>query len=223
MANTLENKMCSLKQSCVSVRCLSAAFIFIIVTIIYSLGPLAIKIFTHSAVLYILYEIWQIKAQNFIKKVFKIIISFYVLFSMYGFLNLYLLKGNMILLWIIGLVTANDTGAFFVGRYFKGRKLIPIISPNKTWSGFLGGMIIGTLFSYYLQFLIDANHLLNFSIPFCFMMSFSSHFGDLLESAFKRLMDVKDTGTRIPGHGGLLDRLDSFLFVSLILYMVICF
>ena len=120
-----------------------------------------------------------------------------------------------LLLVILG-TAAADSGAYFAGRAFGGRKLIPHISPNKTWAGFWGGLascvLAVALFAWPMH--IPAWHvpLLGAAI------GLSSVIGDLCESLLKRSFGVKDSGTLIPGHGGLLDRLDSILFVLLVVY-----
>ncbi|MBT4922567.1 MAG: phosphatidate cytidylyltransferase [Rickettsiales bacterium] len=117
------------------------------------------------------------------------------------------------ILYILFLVWTTDSAAFFGGNYLKGPKLLPSVSPNKTISGslcgILGAMIIG-LMSYVF---IDNINL----IPFLLLSAFLSvvaQMGDLFESKLKRLYGVKDASDLIPGHGGLLDRVDSLLFVA---------
>jgi phosphatidate cytidylyltransferase len=119
-------------------------------------------------------------------------------------------------LWLFSIVWAGDIGAYFVGRLLKGPKLAPRISPNKTWSGLIGGLvcayILGSLFNYYF----DLTALLSLSFSGALLtLAISAHVGDLLESSVKRHFGVKDAGSFIPGHGGLLDRLDSLLLAAL--------
>lgn len=113
----------------------------------------------------------------------------------------------------------TDTGAFFTGRVIGGERLAPDISPSKTWSGALGGLALGTLGG--LLFWIFATTspwwiggLLSASI------SILSQLGDLLESATKRRFRVKDSGDIIPGHGGLMDRLDSLTLAAMLVFIV---
>lgn len=133
------------------------------------------------------------------------------------FIVIYLVTEGLapFLLWLLVIIWASDSGAYFVGKNIGGAKLCPIISPNKTWSGFLGGIatsvIVGTATSGYLQELYTTIPQI---VGVCIYLSLMSHLGDLLESMVKRHYDVKDSGTLIPGHGGVLDRLDSLLLVS---------
>lgn len=118
--------------------------------------------------------------------------------------------GLFLSFWAMGLVWAADTGAFFVGRSVGGPKLAPKISPNKTWSGFGGGVLLaavmgGVMMTYGLS------PWLALATPVLAMLSAG---GDLYESWLKRQADIKDSGTLLPGHGGFLDRLDGLVPVA---------
>ncbi len=117
------------------------------------------------------------------------------------------------ILLMLTLIWCVDTGAFLVGKVIGGPKLAPGISPSKTWSGFLGGIFFGLLGTWLL---INAMNLQSNSSFWLFAVAavFLSQGGDLLESWCKRYFKVKDSGNFLPGHGGLLDRLDSLLAVS---------
>lgn len=123
--------------------------------------------------------------------------------------------GFSLLLAIIMVVIAADTGAYFGGSYFKGPKLAPKISPKKTWSGFICGTIFGMLVGgLVMQYLSGAFWMGVFwAIPTVFL----SVIGDFVESWLKRRMMVKDAGGVLPGHGGVLDRLDSLMLVVVVL------
>jgi phosphatidate cytidylyltransferase len=115
--------------------------------------------------------------------------------------------GPLIVLWLVFLVIASDIGAFFVGRRFGRRKLAPRVSPGKTWEGALGGLCAVVLVA-----LCGARY---FGLPAGLSISFGcavgifSVIGDLTESMFKRSAGLKDSGVMLPGHGGILDRIDS--------------
>lgn len=104
----------------------------------------------------------------------------------------------------------TDTFAYFVGRTLKGPKVWPSISPNKTWSGSLGGvtgaLVVGAVFAQVMDLSYGPWMLL------AAVLSVVGQLGDFVESALKRSLDVKDSGTILPGHGGVLDRFDSLLF-----------
>jgi phosphatidate cytidylyltransferase len=115
-------------------------------------------------------------------------------------------------------VMGSDTGAYYVGKKFGKRKLVPKISPNKTWEGFVGGILLAIGFAALSTFLFFPELPYQVSIPLAIVMSVVGVGGDLAESAMKRGAGAKDTANILPGHGGLLDRLDSLLFNAPILY-----
>ncbi|RIH86313.1 Phosphatidate cytidylyltransferase [Calidithermus terrae] len=118
---------------------------------------------------------------------------------------------------------STDVGAYFVGKYFGKRKLAPSISPGKTVEGSIGGMVAG-----FLGVLLIAA-LANAAVPFrwvellavSLLLSLSAQLGDLTESMLKRYCGVKDSGAFLPGHGGLLDRMDSLLFSVPLTYFLL--
>jgi len=116
-------------------------------------------------------------------------------------------------------VWLTDTGAFFAGRRLGGHKLAPDISPAKTWSGALGGLVVGTICGSIVWYLHGGAPLW-IGVVLCALISVAGQVGDLAESARKRRFRVKDSGDIIPGHGGLMDRLDSLTFGALFLYAV---
>jgi phosphatidate cytidylyltransferase len=117
-------------------------------------------------------------------------------------------------------IMGSDTGAYYVGKNFGKHKLVPKVSPNKTWEGFVGGIILSLTFAGLSTFLFFPELPYQISLPLAFVMSIVGVFGDLAESAIKRSTGTKDAANILPGHGGLLDRLDSLLFNAPILYYV---
>lgn len=124
---------------------------------------------------------------------------------------LYDMGGYKLFTTLLCLVWSADIGAYFVGRTLKGPKLAPKISPSKTWSGFVGGTITAFFATYFLAAAFGL------PLPPALLLSLIilSHLGDLLESATKRFYDVKDSGGILPGHGGILDRVDSLMLVGI--------
>jgi len=118
-------------------------------------------------------------------------------------------EGRFLLLWLFAVVWASDAGAYAVGRAVGGPRLAPVLSPNKTWSGALGGLIGAGITGWAAALLLAAPPLVMVALSLA--LSVLAQFGDLVESLAKRRFGVKDSGTLIPGHGGLLDRLDSLL------------
>jgi phosphatidate cytidylyltransferase len=123
-----------------------------------------------------------------------------------------LLLGSFILVWV------NDTFAYLVGKNFGKQKLFPSISPKKTVEGFLGGLFFACIASYFIWHFTQTltfTHWLILSI----IVSVFGTIGDLIESKFKRQANVKDSGVIMPGHGGLLDRLDSIIFAAPFIFL----
>ncbi|MEM5565260.1 phosphatidate cytidylyltransferase [Psychroserpens sp. AS72] len=123
-----------------------------------------------------------------------------------------LLLGSFILVWI------NDTFAYIVGKNFGKQKLFPSISPKKTVEGFLGGLFFACIASYFIWYFTETltfTHWLFLGI----IVSVFGTIGDLIESKFKRQAKVKDSGVIMPGHGGLLDRLDSIIFAAPFIFL----
>lgn len=116
-------------------------------------------------------------------------------------------------LWLFAVVWATDIAAFFVGRTFGGPKLAPSISPNKTWSGALGGQAAGVLAGVAVAAGAGASELWPVA-GLALLGAIAVEVGDLFESGVKRAFGAKDSSDLIPGHGGLMDRLDGFLVAS---------
>lgn len=117
-------------------------------------------------------------------------------------------------------VWTTDSGAYFVGRKLGKNKLWPEISPKKTIEGFIGGIVIAVIFAVGMQLIYPfANGYISLVLVTIFA-SIIGQMGDLVESAIKRHFDVKDSGNILPGHGGILDRFDSLLFVVPLLHFL---
>ncbi len=119
-------------------------------------------------------------------------------------------QGRELCFWLLAAVWATDIGAYAVGRTVGGPKLWPRVSPKKTWSGLLGGVVAAGIVGYVTSRLLGNDHALALIVG-GFIVAVVSQGGDLAESAVKRHFDVKDAGTLIPGHGGLLDRVDGLI------------
>jgi phosphatidate cytidylyltransferase len=117
-------------------------------------------------------------------------------------------------LWVFGMVWATDIGAYFAGRAFGGARLAPKISPSKTWSGLIGGMIAALIASATIG---DRAGIIGVPLWIGLFMGLLAQLGDLAQSWMKRRAGVKDSGKLIPGHGGLFDRVDGILPVALLL------
>ena len=120
--------------------------------------------------------------------------------------------GRETILWILVCIWATDIGAYFVGRTAGGAKLAPRISPGKTWSGLIGGMAWAAAGSAMMGYAFGLGETVHLAIAGA-ALAIVGQAGDLLESAAKRRAGVKDSGRLIPGHGGLLDRIDGLMAV----------
>ncbi|UCD93646.1 MAG: phosphatidate cytidylyltransferase [Candidatus Zixiibacteriota bacterium] len=132
-------------------------------------------------------------------------------------------RGGDWLLFLLGTLWLSDTLAMFVGKAIGKRKFAPTVSPNKTMAGFVGGVIGGIIVAVILKLWrlseIDIALLLVPGI----LVSIVGQFGDLVESCWKRAVGIKDSSSIIPGHGGVLDRFDSLLFASPVLFLFLKF
>lgn len=106
----------------------------------------------------------------------------------------------------------SDTGAYYIGTYFGKRRIWPRVSPKKSWAGSLGGLVLCVIACTLLGYFWGRLPWWNFAL-LGVALNIASQLGDFFESALKRTLHVKDSGTLLPGHGGLLDRIDSLLFV----------
>ena len=138
-----------------------------------------------------------------------------------GFMYLYETRseGLHYILFAFLVVWLTDTGAYIFGRLMGKHKLWPVISPNKTVEGFVGGLICSLIVPLVMMIFVDFNIALWLLLIITIILSMFGQLGDLVESGFKRHFGVKDSGRILPGHGGILDRFDSLLFVFPIMHL----
>jgi len=122
--------------------------------------------------------------------------------------------GLIAVLWLFGVVWSADTLAYFSGRLIGGPKLAPTISPNKTWAGFIGGIIGAAVAGFVVTRAVDVGSG-NTVIALSVFAAIVAQAGDLQESWAKRQLGIKDSGRLLPGHGGIWDRLDALIGVSI--------
>ena len=122
-------------------------------------------------------------------------------------------NGLTITFWAMALVWATDIGAYFAGRTIGGPKLAPVVSPNKTWAGLIGGMSAALMLGFAMHIIVNLPLFLALASP---VLATLAQCGDLLESGMKRRAGLKDSGTLIPGHGGILDRVDGLVPVAIV-------
>ncbi|MCW3160472.1 phosphatidate cytidylyltransferase [Chryseobacterium oryctis] len=120
-------------------------------------------------------------------------------------------------LFLFILIWSSDTFAYLVGKFFGKHKMAPKISPKKTWEGYIGGVVLTLVLSYFIE---KYHHDLRGNwMVVGFLVAAFAPLGDLVESQLKRNFAVKDSGNIIPGHGGVLDRLDSFIICAPVVYL----
>ncbi len=163
--------------------------------------------------------LWTTKIPMFEKKKY-ITVIFYVI-SGFVFLTLIPFQQNdfypKLIIGVFALVWSNDVMAYLIGKNFGKRKLIERISPNKTVEGFLGG-VAGSMLASFIIFNFTELYDLWVWICMALIASLFGTIGDLIQSKFKRQAGVKDSGSLMPGHGGLYDRLDSIMYASPFIY-----
>lgn len=152
-------------------------------------------------------------------------VAFPVLVSLYvgvGFQNFTLAResGVSVLMFALLVVWSTDIGAYFCGMKLGKNKLAPHISPNKTIEGAIGGIICAVIIATIYLLIWPMNYSLLVMLPLTAIFSVVGQMGDLVQSAYKRHYGVKDSGNILPGHGGILDRFDSLLFVFPFMHLV---
>lgn len=167
----------------------------------------------------VLYFLWKFPERNLIDLCITYFGAFYV-----GGLFSYLIKirevsfGGFIFVILVFLLTwVNDTAAFFIGSAYGKHRLCPKLSPKKSIEGFLGGVVFTLIAALVFGYIISGKMNIMWGL-LGILAAIAGAMGDLFESSFKRLSKTKDSGNLIPGHGGILDRLDSLLLVAPLVY-----
>jgi phosphatidate cytidylyltransferase len=142
----------------------------------------------------------------------------YPLTPMLFLLSLYYQHGINSLIWLVFIVASCDIGAYFVGKAIGKRSFSPS-SPNKTLEGVIGGIVIATLAGGFVGFVVTEYNMM--ALVVTLFTAIASVFGDLFESYLKREAGVKDSGDLLPGHGGILDRVDGYLFGGIVMFILI--
>ncbi len=171
-------------------------------------------------VLFILtYTVISKNSFNFDDAGLVILAALYIGFGFYYMIEIRTL-GLAYIFYAFVVIWTTDSGAYFVGRKLGKSKLWPEISPNKTIEGFVGGIVTAIVFAFIFNMITDLfDSFLSLIIVTLFVSVFGQ-IGDLVESALKRHYNVKDSGSLLPGHGGILDRFDSMIFILPILYFL---
>lgn len=206
-------------------------FIFVIIYIVFGYWQFVtdtgideatqiLMVITIFVQLFLIKDLFSNKIPLFISKRF-LLTTFYIS-SAFVFLvliaNYHQVYNPNILLGAFILVWVNDSFAYLVGKNFGRQKLFEKISPKKTVEGFLGGLFFSCIASYFIATFTETLSFTNWLVLSIIITVFGT-LGDLIESKFKRQANVKDSGIIMPGHGGLLDRLDSIIFAAPFVYL----
>lgn len=171
------------------------------------------------AALLLIYIVLVKNKMTFDEVGFILLSAFYVGLGFHYFIETRFI-GVEFVIFVLLVVWTTDSGAYFVGRKFGKHKLWPEISPKKTVEGFVGGIVIAVLFAIAMQLIYPFAQGWVQLILVTIVASIVGQMGDLVESAIKRHYGVKDSGNILPGHGGILDRFDSLLFVVPLLHFL---
>lgn len=152
------------------------------------------------------------------QKKWRLIGFLYILIPIYSVIKIRLYDAD-ILFWMFAVIWSTDIFAFFAGRILGGPKLMPEVSPNKTWSGLGGGLFASIFIGFMCSFMFKGGVL--FFVFFSAVLSLIEQASDLFESKVKRIFGVKDSGNIIPGHGGVLDRLDGMMFTAPVVLLLL--
>ena len=194
-------------------RILSSAILLPLV-FFFILNGSFLSIFFIITVFFIAAYEWYLMTKNKFYKIYGfifLVISFYIFYK---------ISLNVIeVFFVITICVSTDIGGYLFGKIFKGPKLTKI-SPNKTYSGMIGAYFLSFLFVILIVNFTDFHEISLELFVLIFMISTASQIGDLIISYFKRLSKIKNTGKIIPGHGGLLDRIDGMIFAFPIYYAI---
>jgi len=154
------------------------------------------------------------------KDIKLISISFYPFLALMILEELYIKAGMKSLFWLIVIIALTDSAAYVIGKNFAKKFIsqgFSPVSPNKSWEGVIGGVAVGSVIGG-LVGVMFFDYFTSFLVSFC--VSIAGVFGDLFESFLKRRAGVKDSGNILPGHGGVLDRIDGYLFGAPLLFAI---
>lgn len=153
---------------------------------------------------------------------FLFVSVFYVSFGFFSFFSIREGLGLSFSVFVMIIIWSTDTFAYLTGKFF-GKTKFTTISPNKTIEGSLGGLFFSLMFAFAFSFFFPIFDSISSMILFSLSVSLFVQIGDLVESSIKRQFNVKDSGNILPGHGGILDRFDSLIFVSPFIYFIFLF
>jgi phosphatidate cytidylyltransferase len=183
--------------------------------------PLNLFLFFIFLIFSFSFQLFRFQAEVFVRQFFPFFFGLtYIYFSLSSLIEIISDFSREHLFYLLMTVFANDTGAYFAGKILGKTPFFVKISPRKTWEGFGGGLGLSFLVGYLVNLKFSLFDVKTYFLV-TFLVALSGTFGDLLESAVKRSVGRKDSGALIPGHGGLLDRIDSLLLAGPIGYLIL--
>jgi len=208
------------------------ALLILVVTYFLSSAPSNLTVVLYAgAVWWLIALIWVVmfpKGSNLLRKTLtvKLINGLFIFVPMAISLMALHLQDKTLVLFLLILIWSADIGAYFAGKFFGKNKLCPSVSPGKTLEGVYGGIALTQVVAIMYVYISTQTPLLNDFLIFSFLalsVSLVSVLGDLFESVLKRIAEVKDSGSILPGHGGLLDRIDSLTSSAPIFFILFTF
>ncbi len=206
------------------IRSISSFVLIPIVLLVIAMGSYYFAILLLLIAALLIRELYNIKRHSKVHYAFGsvAIIGVVMLLSLY---YLYILRmtydGARHIYTLATIIWSVDIGAYIIGSWLKGPKLAPSISPSKTWSGTIGGAVMAVFMLKVIILLFGEKYFYNLNIIVVLVLAALEQLGDLLESKFKRYHGVKDSGAIIPGHGGILDRIDGLMLTVVFYYYYI--
>ena len=207
------------------------ALLILLVTYFLSNTPSNLTILYVAASWWLIALIWVSifpKGSHLLRKnlLVKLINGLFIFVPMAASLMVLHFQDKALVLFLLILIWAADIGAYFAGKFFGKNKLCPSVSPGKTLEGVYGGIVLAQVVAITYVYITTQTPLLNDFLIFSFLalsVSLVSILGDLFESVLKRIAEVKDSGNILPGHGGILDRIDSLTSSAPIFFLLIVF
>ncbi|NSM56396.1 CDP-archaeol synthase [Wolbachia endosymbiont of Atemnus politus] len=193
------------------VRVLSSIVILLIFSFATYFSDLSFYLLIFSIAVLSSFEWYSLTRGNKILYVFALLLIALPNASLIYLYNLS--QGKYALVWLILTIWSIDITAYLFGKNFGGAKICPIISPGKTWSGLLGAILTGMVCTIFGSIFLGLFSIF-YSPIIGLAIAILAQLGDFTESLIKRAYNVKDSGSMIPGHGGILDRMDSFIFTA---------
>ncbi|MCV3769413.1 MAG: phosphatidate cytidylyltransferase [Wolbachia pipientis] len=193
------------------VRILSSAIILLVFSFAIYFNDLSFYLLIFSIAVLSSFEWYNLTQGNKILYIFALLLIALPNASLIYLYNLP--QGKYVLIWLILTIWNIDIAAYLFGKNFGGAKVFPIISPRKTWSGLFGAILIGIICTVFGSVFLSLFSIF-YSPMIGIVVAILAQLGDFTESFIKRVYNVKDSGGMIPGHGGVLDRMDSFIFTA---------